>query len=671
MYRRILRTVQGEVSGERALYSLAAIAQYHRIQASPGYRAAAEWCLEQFRLHGLAAGMAEYPATGRNWNWGSLVPREWRCHGAELWSVSGERRSSRLCDFGEIPLSLIQRSAATPTEGVQVEVVPLAQPELRSNYEGLKGKAILVGNCNLMRVAALAEAAGVSGIITDNMTIGGVRTPEDVADARQYTSFWWWHGAAPRLWGFVLSPRQGAALRRQLAAGPVQLWAQVESSFVDGTIENVEAVIAGTGEGEVLLVSHLCHPRPSANDNAGGPATLLEVARTLRTLIERGDLPRPRRSIRFLLPPEMTGTYAHLASDEKAADRVAAALNLDMVSQNQAETGSVLVAEFPPLSCPSFTGDLLTTILGDLADLNSLSDGSSYHSFRWAATPFSGGSDHYILADPSVGIPCPMLINWPDRYYHTSFDTPDRADPKMLARVATLAGTYTYFLAVAGTEEAAWLASEMAAAFPGRLHAAVVQAARRLGARGAGRETARRELEELIHFRRERAGADMMSLGRLVRGGDLSLDTTIAGAAADLSTAADRERRRLPATVAVALADTAMPAGGGSPLAPVPGAMTLVPRRLVPGPISLRELVLSRLSPEEQDAWHAFASAHQEYPLGTLLLYWSDGERILAEVCRMVELETGLRDDEFAARYMELLNRLGIIQLHRPSDAAG
>ena len=665
MYRRILRTLQAEVSGERAFFSLSAIAQHHRIQASPGYRAAAEWCQTQFQHHSIAASITSYPATGRHWHWGSLVPREWHCHSAQLWGLSGGRRTARLCDFGEIPLSLIQRSAATPQEGVEVEVVAVSQPELRATYAGgaLRGKAILVGNCNLMRVAVLAEAHGVAGIVTDNMNIGGVRTLEDVADARQYTSFWWWQGARPSLWGFVLSPRQGAALRRQLAEGPVLLWAQVHSEFIDGTIDNVEAVIPGTGDGEVLLVSHLCHPRPSANDNAGGPATVLEVARALRSLIDRGELPRPRRTIRCLLPPEMTGTYAYLSTDERALSRVVAALNLDMVSQNQDRTGSVLVAEYPPLACPSFTGDLLTIILGDLADLKN-------HPFRWTTSPFSGGSDHYILADPSVGIPCPMVINWPDRYYHTSFDTPDRADPRMLTRVAILAGTYIYFLASAGTEEAAWLAGEMVAAFPGKLHAAVVQAARRLAGRGAGREQARRDLEDIINFRLQRAGADVASLSRLVRGGDSTLDSTIAGAASDMAAAVDRERRRLTATLTAAETDAGNPIGAVPPLAPVPGALTLVPFRVVPGPVSLRELVLSRLNPEEQDAWHPFSANHEEYPLGTYLLYWCNGQRTLAEVCRLVELETGLRDDEFAARYMELLNRLRIIQWRRPGDAA-
>ena len=115
----------------------------------------------------------------------------------------------------------------------------------------------------------------------------------DLPDARQYTSFWWAGEVQPFGWGFVLSPRQGRALRASLAAGkPVRVQASIRSRFYPGTFEVVEAFIPGTpGANEILLVSHLCHPRPGANDNASGAAALLETAATLARLIGQGDAP--------------------------------------------------------------------------------------------------------------------------------------------------------------------------------------------------------------------------------------------------------------------------------------------------------------------------------------------------------------------------------------------
>lgn len=51
---------------------------------------------------------------------------------------------------------------------------------------------------------------------------------------------------------------------------------------------------------------------------------------------------------------------------------------------------------------------------------------------NWCQSAYAGGSDHYILSDPTAGIPCPSLGQWPDAFYHTSGDTVDRISPQML-----------------------------------------------------------------------------------------------------------------------------------------------------------------------------------------------------------------------------------------------
>src|SRR5262249_22255735 len=72
---------------------------------------------------------------------------------------------------------------------------------------------------------------------------------------------------------------------------------------------------------------------------------------------------------------------------------------------------------------------------------------------RMAEVPYSGGSDHAVLVDPTIGVPCPLLIQWPDRFYHSSFDTPERCDPRSLALAARCAATYAGALAGAGARE--------------------------------------------------------------------------------------------------------------------------------------------------------------------------------------------------------------------------
>jgi len=72
-------------------------------------------------------------------------------------------------------------------------------------------------------------------------------------------------------------------------------------------------------------------------------AALIEAAATLARLIAEGSLPQPKRGIRFLWPPEMTGTYAWCAEHEAEIQRGRwiAGLNLDMVGADQCQTGSI------------------------------------------------------------------------------------------------------------------------------------------------------------------------------------------------------------------------------------------------------------------------------------------------------------------------------------------
>ena len=78
-----------------------------------------------------------------------------------------------------------------------------------------------------------------------------------------------------------------------------------------GHYDVVTAVIPGTdGSEEIVFSCHLCHQKPGANDNASGAAAILEAARALNALIRRGEIERPRRTIRFIWPPEINGTLA-------------------------------------------------------------------------------------------------------------------------------------------------------------------------------------------------------------------------------------------------------------------------------------------------------------------------------------------------------------------------
>jgi hypothetical protein len=637
--------------GDFAHRHVTAISQHHRIQASPGYRAAAEYVAAQLEAAGLAVATRRFPADGRARFWTTPSFLEWEGETASLSLLDAQGAPvETLCDFDAIATSLIQRSL--PVEGeFDVVALPGKGGKDPADYAGLDvaGKVVLTSVAP-SRVAELAiREHGAAGILFDGMAAGG-RTELDLPDARQYTSFWWAGAAQPFGWGFVLSPRQGHGLRATLAAGkPVRVRASIRSRIYPGTIEVVEAFIPGAPRAsEILMVSHLCHPRPSANDNASGAAALLEAAATLARLISQGALPAPSRGIRFIWVPEMTGTLAWLAAQEAEvrSGRWLAGLNLDMVGADQCQTKGISEFVSLPAAGASFADHLLNWLSESFGDSN----------WRKEAA-FASGSDHYILSDPSVGIPTPMINDWPDKFYHTSADTPDKVSPAALARNGALAALYAYWLAAAGPADAAWLSHLMSSRFATRAGHEAAAAAESL--RAAGDAAARARIwtgyRRTSAFRAERMDVALASLSRLG-----SEPAALAAARTRVAEAAAAEENYVRSLLSAEEARIEPPAEDAAWRAE---AATLIPRRPIPGPIDVG-MALQADSPALRPTyWQLYDEADEVLHVGaSLLQYWADGQHAITEIADLVELELGQPIGEVALRYFKLLAAAGLVE---------
>ncbi|MBN1660713.1 MAG: DUF4910 domain-containing protein [Anaerolineae bacterium] len=675
-FRPIFETIWQHYSGEAAWQAVVDLSSYHRIQASPGHRDAAGWLGRRLSLANVEAELLTYPAQEAVsfWTWSSF--QEWACDAASLELVSPDLPQGVdrvLADFGACPIALIQRSV--PFEG-EMEIVALADGTDEKEYESVDvaGKLVLTRG-EMQRTWQLAAAHGAAGILFDGMrVVEPVRRDGDLDDVRQYTSFWWGAGE-PRGFGFVLTPRQGRALRKMIETSdaPLSVRARVHSRLYDGEMEVLSATIPGEEcEEEVVVVAHLCHPRPSANDNASGAAATLEAARTLQGLIDAGHLARPRRAIRFLWLPEMTGSLAYLSRRAGAAPRMIAGLNLDMVGESQDQTGSSWLIERPPDAAASFTPTLLAWLRDQMPLLKGMTGISpshtglgSYPLYRHAEVPFSGGSDHYVFADPTVGVPMPMLIQWPDRYYHTSADTPDRVDPQSLARAGTLAAAYAYWIASAGADEALWLGYEMTARFKAQGASTAQEAVTRLMTLQEGNDLGQcvDDADRRLAYHLDRHQAALHTLERLAPVGCLLADLSRqarAVAAHELGWVRDAAGLR-----AAHLGLDGMPEAAQVEWSELEQqAAALTPVRQIPGPVSLRDLQ-ARLDQEDREAWRKLQKERQGqmHTITSLGIYWADGERTLLDIADLVEMEAGVRDMELLLRFFEMLEKVGWARL--------
>ena len=226
----------------------------------------------------------------------------------------------------------------------------------------------------------------------------------------------------------------------------------VKARLYKGTIGTVTGIIPGTRnkEEEVLVVSRLYEI--GAIDNAFGCGVTLETARTLITLIEKGKLLRPRRSIRFILSYEVFGLLSFVQAKKGKASKIIAGLNINMAGENGGTAGAFISVGKSLPSNPSFVNDFLFRLIKET---------SKWKPCFWKEDLYEIFDNDSFISEPCINIPTPYLMHEKNRFYHSNKDTPDKVSFVSLKRTGVITGTYLYFLAGAGFKEACWLGDKI------------------------------------------------------------------------------------------------------------------------------------------------------------------------------------------------------------------
>ncbi len=452
---KLVRALALEVSGEKAFDYTVRISQYDRIQACEGWHDSAVMIKEELEKIGYTDVAIEgWPSDGSRYYFTYRTPIGWKATQAELWMVSPEKK--RLCSYAEIPLTLAKHSHSAD---VEAELIDVGTGVGDAAYEGkdVRGKIVLATEYtgSVMQDAVIKRGAlGVIHWLPPEFRPG-------YPDMIRYTAIWpTWEEKDKIGFGFNLSKRQGWDLKKALDEGKkIVLRAKVEAEYNDGPVEVLSAAFPGSvePEKEVMIIGHLCHPKPSANDNASGSGGMLEMARALKVMVDTGQIDPPKRTIRFLWVPEFGGTYPYIKAHLERMRNTLAVINCDMIGEDFHLTGGIFNIFCTPDSMPSYLNDVVVnfTRLAERMDLRSIS-GSS-HPFAFRVQPFSGGSDHYVFNDGALKVPS-VMFNRDDIFHHTSLDTPDKVDPTELRRVCFIALGSTCYMASASDEEATRMA---------------------------------------------------------------------------------------------------------------------------------------------------------------------------------------------------------------------
>lgn len=466
-----LAAIAAEASGSLAMDTVVELGTMHRVHGTAGFREAAGAIAAKARAYGLAnVSVESFPADGTTTYGTFRSYYGWEAEAGLLEEVSP--RPAVLADYSKLRVALADYSNGAD---VTADLVDVGQGTSGADYAGrdVRGKIVLAGG-NVAAVHGEAvEKRGAAGILSyqPNQTTGW---------SGDYPDLVRWGHLSPynreNRFAFMASLRTARALRDRLGRGEaIRLRALVKAAVRPATFDVVTATIPGTdpAAGEIIYSCHLCHQKPGANDNASGAAAILEDARILSTLVASGRLPRPRRTIRFVWPPEIAGTMCYLARHPEVARNARAAIHMDMVGGSFATTKAIFHLTRTPASLPSFVNDVAAVFgeyvvdgskraatSGDFSDA-LLSPGGSKEMLVAEVAPHSMGSDHDVYQEGSFRIPTIYMNDWPDVFIHTDNDTPANIDPTKLRRVAVIGAAAGYFLASAGRDEAAALAGEL------------------------------------------------------------------------------------------------------------------------------------------------------------------------------------------------------------------
>jgi len=373
----------------------------------------------------------------------------------EGWCEIVGEEGRKIADFHADPICILRESASCDYRETPVEVVYMDRGVKEEDYADVDftGKVIFFKNKNDMPVTAAnyvgwAVRRGAVGYIS-----GLVSTDPGIRGTwNQYETISWAR-AYPGVFGFGITPKEADRLERiyyeKKKSGEglfVRCYIDAEAREV-GTMANAEATIEGENtEEEILIFAHLCHPRPSANDNLSGCSAVLSAMYALNDLITRGVLPKPKRNIRGIVGPEMRGSLAEIHRKDRVNTR--ATFNMDMVGTDQGNpsAGPVFLAD-APRSTPNITNDVASFCLREIMkDVHNRGVGWLC-THNMAYSPFSADSDQDMWNDPVLDAPCAYMGQTPDPYYHSSSDDISVIDPTLIARSAAVAAAYAYTMA--------------------------------------------------------------------------------------------------------------------------------------------------------------------------------------------------------------------------------
>ena len=667
----VMDEIVGETSGETAWNTIMEIGGYNHDRLPPEYAGTfyeAQYVYDQLRHYGLpGTDLVRFPG-GEVWD--GLK--------GELWEMRPMRQ--KLASYQDLRAMLASGSADADVTAELVWVGMGTPDEIAR--AGVAGKIVVTeGSIGQVHQRACQEsgALGVVSIANGRPFFDPLQIPWSGVGSRRGG------GDQPNKFGFFIPPREGEVLKQRLLAGEtITVHAEVRATTQSYELQDPVAHIPGTDPSapEVILSAHLFegYVKQGANDNSSGSAALLEVARTLHTLIEEGRIPRPRRTIRFLWGPEFSGTGPWVKANKELMARTLANINLDMVGEWLSLNRAYFTLVRTSYGSPHYVNDVMENYYRYVGESNHerIQNRSGFYKvgrrivapsgadepFYYSIDTHYGASDHMVFNDWSVGVPGILMIAWPDQWYHTSGDRVDKADPTQLKRAVIIAAAGAYTIASADDAMATKLAGEIAGNASGRMAHQFMMGLERLNHASAD------DLQDRYQWARAHVEAAAIN-ERATLQSVLELATDAAAVAAYVQEMQETITRIEQSHLAALETHMGTVAGrlGVAPVRLQPTALERRAARLVPRPTA-------RVTADGYGGWRAYLQevpeeVRQRYPYGrediantgevNLLI---DGTNSVLDIKTLLDGQYQTRSDlQAILNYLEVLKAAGLVTM--------
>jgi aminopeptidase YwaD len=681
------RLIRDNASGELPFVDFARLIQFSGFAPSRGADEIANTLAAQARADGLVnVGIERYNSDGSSYTWAFRQEPFWEGRRAELWVVKPD--VEQLADF-RVSRSYLGRNSRSAD--VTAELVDVGQGTDPSDYDGhpVAGKLVFASG-SASRVMQLAvwerKALGVISYHTDPNLI----FPQQI-ELLQIVPWSGPHGETPTF-AFSLSARDGSLLKARLVAGEkLTLHAQVEAETGAGAYPEVTAEIPGTDPGlpVVLVYAHSNSRNTGGANNLTGVGCTVEVARMLNSLITRGLLPRPRRTIRFMWGAEHYGITNHFHAHMADLDRVLAMINVDMIGFNQQTSRAMLHLTRSPDSNPSFLDDVAQAFLEQVGHENTISlrnedvtatdfsEGyfdpifaptGSHEPLHYNVERFTGPSDHEEAQ--ALRVRAIMLNDFPDVFISTQEDSVAAGDPTQMRRGVVLTAASAYYLAAVSANDSAKLLRNALEKAQKRLADDESRAYQLLDTTKEGAATSpRKDAENIVKRAFAREATSLSSLSELV--GSAQFGRQLAPFSRWLVDAQGSALARVDDYATIHHV-TASP--GHKPRDTEGAALIPVRTCLALGPVSLFRQEYGRWWLIEKTGDEHFEKNVSLAQHGTYFTYESlnfvDGTRTIADIRDAISAEFFPVPTAEVVQYFRFMEKLGVVHWAEPGSAA-